>query len=76
MKKVKDAIGKFFFGNWWLPATIVSLFLCLISFFQVNSAFADKHNINGVWIVLGSIFAISTLYCGRKAAKTAPGQGG
>lgn len=38
--------------------TAFAAFLAVISFFQINSAFADKHHINGLFIVLGIAFAI------------------
>ena len=38
-------------------------FASIISFFQINSAFADKHHINGVWIVSGIVCGLASIYC-------------
>lgn len=35
----------------------VLAFASVISFFQVNSAYADKHHINWFWIMIGIVFA-------------------
>ena len=37
-------------------------FASFISFFQINSAFADKHHINGVWVVAGIVCGLASLY--------------
>ena len=37
-------------------------FSSAISFFQVNSYSADKHHVNGLWVVAGVVFGLATLY--------------
>lgn len=49
----------------WSVLMVLSTFASVISFFQVNSYFADKHSLNGLFtfsgIVLG-LFAMFSLY--------------
>ena len=45
----------------------VSAFVSVISFFQINSYFADKHHINGLWWVSGIVFAAVAGYFMYKA---------
>lgn len=49
--------------------------LAAVSFFQVNSYFADKHNINSVFIIVGvalALFAIFQFWTISKDAGTGP----
>lgn len=49
----------------WSVLMVLSAFASAISFFQVNSYFADKHNFNTVFTVAGivlGLFASFSLY--------------
>ncbi len=48
-------------------------FASLISFFQVNSASADKHHLNTVWVVAGIFFGAATIYSIMQAFKNSGG---
>ena len=50
-------------------------FASFISFFQINSAFADKHHINGLWWVLGIGCAIAAAYSFYVVTQNAGGGG-
>lgn len=47
----------------WFAFMVVAAFISVISFFQINSAFADKANINGLFTVGGILFALIACYC-------------
>ncbi len=72
---IKKAWTKYWINPYY-GFMVVAAFASIISFFQVNSAFADKHHINWLWIVLGVVFALVFVYFGWKANKTSSGQGG
>lgn len=46
----------------WYAVLVITAFISVISFFQINSYFADKHKINWLFIVVGVLFAIATGY--------------
>lgn len=50
-------------------------FASFISFFQINSAFADKHHINGVWIVAGIGLGLAAIYSMYQAFQNSGGGG-
>lgn len=51
----------------------VFAFLSVISFFQINSAWADKHHFNGLfgWLGLGIVFGLIAIYGLYNVAKNA-----
>jgi uncharacterized membrane-anchored protein len=44
-------------GKKWFIIMSALAILSLVSFFQINSYFADKHKINGLFTLLGIILA-------------------
>jgi hypothetical protein len=53
--------------------TAIFAFISVISFFQVNSAWADDHNFNTGWKVIGAITGLIAIYCLTKTAKSGGG---
>lgn len=49
---------------------VVAAFLSVISFFQINSAWADAHNFNTGFILIGIVLALVAIGCLVKVAKT------
>lgn len=62
---------------WWI-GTVVSAFLSVLCFFQINSYWGDTHNFNGIFgfLGLGILFALLTIWFLYKANKTFTGRGG
>lgn len=62
----------------WFTAMVVFAFISIISFFQIDSAWADAHKFNGIagWLGIGIVFAIAAIYCLYKASTKATGHGG
>lgn len=63
----------------WFPVTAGFLFLSCYFFFTVNSAWADKIGQpkgNRIFITLGVISALITLFCAYKVIGTSTGTGG
>lgn len=62
----------------WFGGLVVFGFACIISFFQINSAWADEHNFNGIfgWLGLGFLFGLIAAFCLYKVAKYGGGTGG
>lgn len=58
--------------KYW-AATVVLAFVGIISFFQVNSYFADKNNINWLFKVIGTVGVVGALYCVYKGVANPPG---
>ena len=52
MKKITELLYKIPY-RW--PLTVVSAFVGMISFFSINSAFADKHHVNGLFTIAGIV---------------------
>lgn len=52
---------KTFFGK-WSTLMVLSAFASVISFFQVDSYFADTHNFNTVFIVAGVVLGLVAIY--------------
>lgn len=55
----------------WFALMAIFAFASIISFFQINSAWADEHNFNGIfgWLGLGILFGLVAVYCLYKVAK-------
>lgn len=64
------------FKNPWYIAMAVAAFISVVSFFQINSAWADANNFNTWWTVIGVVFGVATIFFGYKANKTSTGMGG
>lgn len=49
----------------WFAAMVVTALLSVISFFQINSAWADKNNFNGFfgWLGIGIVLGLAAVYC-------------
>lgn len=56
--------------KWFLTMTAFA-FGSVISFFQINSYWADKHNFNGLigWLGIGIVLGLAACYCLSKVAK-------
>jgi len=61
---------KKFWLNPWFGFMVIAAFVSVISFFQINSAWADEHNFNGKWLVIGIVFALAAVGCLYKAKTT------
>jgi len=59
----------------WHVLMGVCAFIAMISFFQINSYWADKHHFNGIfgWLGIGIVFTILALFCLKKVAKAGSG---
>jgi hypothetical protein len=55
--------------KWFIVMAILAI-LSVISFFQVNSAWADEHNFNTGWKIIGGILGIGTLLSFRQVLKS------
>lgn len=64
------------FGNPWFGLSVITAFAGMISYFQINSYSADKHHLNGFWLVTGIVFTLVAGYCMYKAKETSTGTGG
>jgi len=55
----------------WFIFTSVFAFASLLSFFQINSYWADQHNFNGLfgWLGLGILFGIIAIFGIYKTSK-------
>lgn len=62
--------------NGWFTLTVIAAFIGMVSFFQINSYFADKHKVNGLFTVMGIVFTLAAIFCIWKANKTSTGTGG
>lgn len=62
----------------WFALMVFFAFASVISFFQINSYWADQNDFNGVkgWTGLGIVLGIIATYCLYKVSKTAGGSGG
>lgn len=61
---------KFSINTWW-ALTVGFGFASMISFFQINSAWADAHKFNGIfgWTGLGIIFGLIAIYSMYQVSK-------
>lgn len=57
----------------WIIITVIFAFISVISFFQINSAWADAHNFNTWWKVIGVVTGIVAIICLIKTAKAGGG---
>lgn len=48
----------------WFGFTTVFAFASMISFFQINSDWADRHNFNGLfgWLGIGIVFGLVSVF--------------
>ncbi len=62
----------------WFGLMSAAAFASGISFFQINSAWADDHHFNGIigWSGLGIVFGLAAIYCLYKVAKNSNPGGG
>jgi len=42
---------------------VIAAFISIISFFQIGSYWADTHNFNGGWTIIGIAFGLAALFC-------------
>ncbi len=50
-------------------------FASFISFFQINSAAADKHHLNTVWIIAGIALGLAAVFSMYQAFQNSGGSG-
>lgn len=60
-------------GKTWFALTVIFAFASVISFFQINSYWADKHHFNGGWVTIGVIAGLVAIFCLIKTAKNSNG---
>jgi len=53
----------------WFTVLVIAAFASVISFFQINSYFADTHKLNGVFKIAGIVFGIIAAYSYYRANK-------
>lgn len=60
----------------WFAAMTVCAFISVISFFQINSFWADNNNFNGLkgWLGIGIVFGLVAVFCLNKVAKAGSGK--
>lgn len=63
-------------GYAWWAAFACSAFAAMISFFQINSYQADKHHLNGFWLVMGIILTLCSVYSLYRVSKLTDGGDG
>lgn len=56
----------------WFWAMVVTAMISIISFFQINSYWADQHHFNGFfgWLGIGIVFGLAAIYCFGKVKWT------
>lgn len=70
IKQKNMKLFKNFGGKQWFAFMTVFAFLSVISFFQINSYWADTHNFNGGWTILGIVFGLAAIFGLYKVSKT------
>mgnify|MGYP006871748428 CR=1 FL=1 len=62
----------------WHVLMGVCAFIAAISFFQINSWWADQHHFNGVkgWLGIGIVFSLLAIGCLYKVVTNSDGGGG
>lgn len=60
----------------WFTAMVVFAFISIISFFQIDSAWADAHKFNTGWLVIGIVAGVAAVFCLWKASTKTTGHGG
>jgi len=62
----------------WFGFMVVFAFASVISFFQINSYWADQNNFNGFFgfLGIGIVFGLAAVFCLMKVAKYGGGTGG
>lgn len=74
-KKLKNGWIIRTFKNPWYFWMVVAAFIAVISFFQVNSWWADQHHFNGWWKVIGIFFGVVAIAFLIKANRSSTGVG-
>lgn len=60
--------------KWYVFMTVFA-FLSVMSFFQINSYWADKHNFNGAWLVIGIVLGgLAILGLAKVSGKSGTGK--
>lgn len=58
---IESIFRKFVPVQFRFPAFALGAFISVLSFMQINSAWADKHHANGLWWALGIVFGLWTI---------------
>ena len=57
----------------WFALMVVAAFVSIISFFQINSYWADKNNFNTGFTVIGIVVGLFAAYCLYRVSKSGGG---
>jgi len=62
----------------WFGTMSVLAFISVLSFFQINSYWADQNNFNGFfgWLGIGIVTGLAAIYCLYKVTQNTDGGGG
>lgn len=55
----------------WFMFMVISSFISVISFFNINSVYGDEHHFNGVFgfLGIGIVFGLVAIFCLTKVMK-------
>ena len=78
MADIKRTGWEKFWKNPWFGFMVVLAFGSAISFFQINSFYADTHKLNGIvgFLGLGIVLGLAAVFCLIKVNYTSTGTGG
>lgn len=67
-----------FWLNPWFGGFVICALASVVSFFQIQSYWADQHHFNGIfgWLGIGIILGVAAILFLLKANKTTGGKGG
>lgn len=71
----KNLLEKIFINPWY-GGLVLFTFASIGCFFSINSYFADKNDINWLFVSMGIVFGIAAIFCLAKANSTSTGKGG
>ena len=74
MSKEKNIMARIF-QNPWFGGTVIFAFAGIGCLFTIKSYFADKHNLNGFFLVVGIVLGLAAAFCLYKANATSTGVG-
>lgn len=60
----------------WFLGMVIFAFASAISFFQINSYWADQHHFNGGWLAIGIVLGSVAVFCLTKVIRNSNKGGG
>jgi hypothetical protein len=77
-KQPKDNLWTKYWLNPWFGGFVLSALASTVSFFQIDSYFADKHHLNGIFgfLGIGIVLALLAIWFIKKTNDTSTGRGG